>query len=250
MIPPLIAEAPYDTVAQIPTWLDLLSVLIGSFSGILVARRRNLDLVGFVALSLLCGLGGGLIRDVIMQRGGVYMLDSPNAIPLTVLAGTLGYLFSSVLERAPRLLMVVDIVSVGLFVATGTGKAMSFGLSFWACLLMGVTTGVGGGMLRDIALGETPHIFRKSNLYAVCAAAGALCYYLLVLGLHVSRFYAVPLCVLVVVGIRLWSVKFDVMLPVDIDLAPQVGHAARRAWRGARRRGRGAGRQDDERDAS
>ena len=66
-----------NAMVSLPEWLELASIFVGSMSGLLVARERKLDLVGFFGLALLCGLGGGLIRDMMMQRGGVYMLDSP-----------------------------------------------------------------------------------------------------------------------------------------------------------------------------
>lgn len=72
---------------MLPAWLELTAVVVGSLSGSLVAIDRKLDMTGCVALSLICGLGGGLIRDIIMQRGDVYMLNSTPAILLCVLAG-------------------------------------------------------------------------------------------------------------------------------------------------------------------
>ena len=89
------AMNPEYVAVSLPTWVDLASVVVGSFGGVMVARARHLDAVGFIGLALLCGLGGGLIRDVMMQVGSVYMLDSPFAIPLssisTLLPPRLGF---------------------------------------------------------------------------------------------------------------------------------------------------------------
>ena len=87
----------YISVA-VPSWLDLATVIVGALAGIIVARERHLDLVGFVGLGLLGGLGGGLIRDVMMQHGGVYMLYSPYAIPAAVLTALVIFLFPRTLE--------------------------------------------------------------------------------------------------------------------------------------------------------
>ena len=174
------------SAVSIPVWLDLAAVVVGSASGLLVAQDRKLDLVGHIVLAMLGGLGGGLIRDIIMQRGGVYMISSEMAIPVTVLAGLVGFLFPGIFRKVPNLLEWVDIISVGLFVAAGTDKAVIYSLSPWAAVLMGTATGVGGGMMRDIFLGDTPRIFQRSNLYAICAVAGSVVYYVAIFTLRSS----------------------------------------------------------------
>ena len=98
-MPPFFSPYGIDAISvSIPYWLDLLTVIIGAISGILVARDRHLDLVGFVGLGLLGGLGGGLIRDTMMQEGGVYMLNSPYAIPAAVFTAVLLFMFPEPLD--------------------------------------------------------------------------------------------------------------------------------------------------------
>ena len=104
-MPPFFSPYGMDYISvAVPSWLDLATVIVGALSGILVARDRHLDLVGFVGLGLLGGLGGGLIRDVMMQEGGVYMLNSPYAIPAAVLTAILLFMFPEPLDRFPRML--------------------------------------------------------------------------------------------------------------------------------------------------
>lgn len=222
---------------SIPAWLDASAVAVGAVSGILVARERKLDLVGYVALSMLGGLGGGLVRDIIIQQGDVYMLESPYAVPMTVIVGCLGFLFPTVLDRFPHLLEWVDIVSVGLFVAAGTDKAMVYALNPWASVLMGTLTGVGGGMLRDIFLGDTPRIFRRSNLYAICAVVGSVVYYMVILHLNVTRPWAVTLCVATVVLLRRASLRYNILSPAEVDLSPAVGREVRNVYNLAQEEG-------------
>ena len=217
--------SPYGTDAisvGIPYWLDLLTVIIGAISGILVARDRHLDLVGFVGLGLLGGLGGGLIRDVMMQEGGVYMLNSPYAIPAAVFTAVLLFMFPEPLGRFPRMLEWTDIISVGLFAVVGTDKALVYHLLPFSVMLMGSITGVGGGMLRDVFLGDIPRIFQRSNLYAFCAVAGATSYWALVSYAGVTKIWAAVICVVVTVGLRRWSLKYNVLSPADVDLTPHV----------------------------
>lgn len=231
---------------SLPTWVDLASVIVGSMGGVLVARSRHLDAVGFVGLALLCGLGGGLIRDVMMQVGSVYMLDSPFAVPASVATGLLGFFFPRSLEGegAAELLEWLDIAAVALFALVGTDKALVNGFLPASCLLMGIMTGVGGGMLRDVFLGEVPRIFQRSNLYAVCALAGSAAYWCAVTLGSVSKFWAAALCIAVTIGLRRWSLHFNVQTPADVDLGPRVTAPMRRAvrrvratrWRATRRR--------------
>jgi len=221
----------------IPAWLDAAAVLVGALSGVFVARERRLDVVGYVALSILGGLGGGLVRDTIMQCGDVYMLSSPYAIPMAVVAGIAGFLFPNELTRHPNLYEWVDIVSVALFVVAGSDKAIRYGLGPWAVVLMGTVTGVGGGMMRDVFLGDTPRIFQRSNLYAICAVAGSLGYLLLEAVIPIGRPLAALVSVLLVVGLRRISLRYNVLSPADGDIAPRVRSGARNLAESAQARG-------------
>lgn len=221
----------------IPAWLDAAAVLVGALSGVFVARERRLDVVGYVALSILGGLGGGLVRDTIMQCGDVYMLSSPYAIPMAVVAGIAGFLFPNELTRHPNLYEWVDIVSVALFVVAGSDKAIRYGLGPWAVVLMGTVTGVGGGMMRDVFLGDTPRIFQRSNLYAICAVAGSLGYLLLEAVVPIGRPLAALVSVLLVVGLRRISLRYNVLSPADGDIAPRVRSGARNLAESALARG-------------
>ena len=206
-----------DAVAMsLPAWLDLASVVVGAISGVFVARERRLDPVGFVGLAILCGLGGGLIRDMMMQTGGVYMLDSPYAIVAVVATALLAFFFPGPFDRFPALIEWVDIVSVGLFA------------------LMGTITGVGGGMLRDVFLGDVPRIFRPSNYYALCALAGAATYYLAVVGTSIEKLWGAALCVCVTVTLRRWSLRYNVLSPTDVNLGPRVAGRMRHLTKGTR----------------
>ena len=225
---------PEYMAVSLPTWVDLASVVVGSAGGVMVARARHLDAVGFIGLALLCGLGGGLIRDVMMQVDSVYMLDSPFAIPASVATGLIAFLFPQPLDRAGSLLEWLDIMAVALFALVGTDKAIVYGFYPASCVLMGIMTGVGGGMLRDVFLGEVPRIFQKSNLYALCALAGGVAYYLAVVCLSINKLWGSVICVTVTIGLRRWSLRFNVQTPADVDLGPRVAAPVKRAARRVR----------------
>lgn len=222
------AYGPDTSALTLPLWLDLASVIVGAISGVLVAQQKKLDLVGFMALAVMGGLGGGLIRDTIMQRGGVYALDSTFAIPSTVITALCAFMFPSALTRHPRCVEWVDIISIGLFAAAGTDKAMSFMLSPWACVLMGTLTAVGGGMIRDVCTHDTPRIFKSSNYYAICAIAGSVVSYVSVFVLYINRPIAATLCVVTVVILRRISLHFNLITPNNVDFTPRVRAGAQR----------------------
>ncbi len=212
---------PTNTDLVMPAWLDIAAILVGAAFGSLSAKEHKLDLLGSVAMGIMCGLGGGLIRDMILQRGGVYMITSPIAIPLCLIATLIVFFFSGLVLKFEKLLPWVDILSVVLFAASGTEKAVLYSLSIFASVMLGTMTAVGGGMLRDMVLGEVPKIFRRGNFYALCAVAGSFAYYVCV---HAGMVKETACFICVVVGMGLWwlSKRYDWLSPQAVDLSPIV----------------------------
>ena len=146
-----------------------------------VARRcdrpaERLDPVGFVTLAILSGLGGGLIRDTLLQHGTPVALTDPAYIP-TALAGAAIAFFLAVEGRLwNHAFPFVDALALGCWAATGAQKTLADGLARLAALLLGTITSVGGGMTRDIFLRRVPQIFGGNTLYATSAvlASGVL----------------------------------------------------------------------------
>ena len=226
---PVTAHAVAAQVA-VPVWLELIAIVVSSVSGALTAREKNLDLVGAVCLAALCSLGGGLLRDATLQVGNVYILNQPAALPAAIITAAVVFAIPTVIAKQDRLIAVFDIFAVGLYAATGADKALVYGFSPIICVTMGFFTGVGGGMLRDVFLGQVPHIFRRSNFYAVAAIAGASAYVALA-SAGVSHVLAVIACVVVTMGLRWLSLRFNIMSPTEVDFTRMVPrrHRARRA---------------------
>ena len=216
---------------MVPEWLDLSAVVVGAFAGVLVGQKHKLDLVGFIAMCIICALGGGLMRDFIMQKGSVYALESYWAIPACVATALVGFCFPTILSRHPNLYDLVDIVSVALFVVAGTSKAIANDLHASSVVLMGTITGVGGGMLRDVFLGEVPRVFRKSNFYALCAVVGSVAYYACMQVRDIGVTIAPFVTVFVVVLLRQLSLHFNIESPADVDLEPKVVNTGKRVMR-------------------
>ena len=88
-----------DAMVAIPFWLEMFAVVAASISGVLVAREHKLDLVGAVALAVVCGLGGGLLRDMTLQVGNVYILNQPMALPLSIATAAIIYIFPAIVDK-------------------------------------------------------------------------------------------------------------------------------------------------------
>lgn len=202
----------------IPLAFELLAVVVAAATGALTARENKLDLVGAIGLAVLVSLGGGLIRDVILQEGNVYILRQPLALPVAVATAAAVFTFPVMVEKPDRLVAILDIFSVGLFAVMGADKTMLYGYPAITCVMMGFFTAVGGGLLRDVCLACVPYIFQRSNLYAIAAIAGALTYIVLVQCLDIWNIAAAVISVAVTMAVRWWSIRYNIMSPTEVDL--------------------------------
>lgn len=202
----------------IPLAFELLAVVVAAATGALTARENKLDLVGAIGLAVLVSLGGGLIRDVILQEGNVYILRQPLALPVAIATAAAVFTFPVMVEKPDRLVAILDIFSVGLFAVMGADKTMLYGHPAITCVMMGFFTAVGGGLLRDVCLARVPYIFQRSNLYAIAAIAGALTYIVLVQCLDIWNIAAAVISVAVTMAVRWWSIRYNIMSPTEVDL--------------------------------
>jgi uncharacterized membrane protein YeiH len=217
-------------IVQTPLWLDLLTVAIAGITGALVAVSLRFDIVGVTALSFLTGLGGGIIRDVLLGQVPVAISTDDYVITAVAAAGV-GFFFARWVQRFGLVLTMLDAASLGLFAVIGTSKALANGISTVPAVLVGVVTAVGGGALRDVFAGRPPEIFQPGKLYALAALGGVLAYVGLE-HLDVRLAIATVVCVAVTFALRMAALQLDWTTPTAID-APQV--ARRHARRHARR---------------
>jgi uncharacterized membrane protein YeiH len=153
--------------------LDLTGVFFNAVLGGVIARQEKLDPVGFAVLAVLSGLGGGLIRDTLLQHGTpvaltdyAYLLTAFGGAALTFAVQVEGRLWS-------RAWPVIDALALGSWAAAGAQKTLDVGLGWLPALLLGTITAVGGGAVRDIVLRRVPAVLGGNTLYATCAAAGS-----------------------------------------------------------------------------
>ncbi|MET1034488.1 MAG: trimeric intracellular cation channel family protein [Arthrobacter sp.] len=154
-------------------WLELIGIFAFAVSGSLLAARKGFDIVGSLALAYLAGLGGGIVRDVIIDQGVPTSFTSLVYLVPPLLATAAVYLVSGRLTRLGRWLLHFDAAGLALFCITGTDKALGAGLSPVVAALLGVATACGGGLLRDVAANDVPQLFNHKDIYALPAMLGA-----------------------------------------------------------------------------
>lgn len=153
--------------------VDLLGVFVFALSGGLLAVRKRFDVFGVAVLAVAAGLGGGIIRDVLIGSLPPVALRDWRYGAAALLAAGVGFAAHHPLERVGPAVRVFDAIGLGFFAVAGTSKALAFNLPAFAAVAMGVLTGVGGGLVRDVLAGEVPLVLRR-EIYAVAALAGAL----------------------------------------------------------------------------
>ncbi len=177
-------------------WLDLIGVFFFAVSGSLLAARKQFDFVGSILLASIAALGGGVIRDIVINAGPPIAFTNPAYLAPPLLAAMLVYYLFSSVQRFTSLLTLFDAGGLALFCITGTLKAISAGMNPVAAILLGVTTGVGGGLLRDITANEIPTLFNNRDIYALPAFVGAG---LTTLMWHLGLFSGLTACVIAAV---------------------------------------------------
>lgn len=152
--------------------LDYTSVLVFALTGALVASRAQLDIVGFAFLAGLTGLGGGTLRDLLLNRAPIWIVDPTY---LAVICGAAGLVFFTAhrLESRYKAILWLDALALPVAVAAGAGIAVRLGLPWPIVLVMGIVTGCGGGLMRDVVANELPLVLKQGELYVTCALAGS-----------------------------------------------------------------------------
>lgn len=217
----MLAAALSADVLTVPTGIDYFSVVVGALTGALFACDRKLDIVGTVALGLVTGFGGGIMRDLLLRDHGVYFMQHSDLICLCAVICLFVFYFRGLFKRLDAVVFFADALSVGLFALAGASKAVACGQGFVISVMLGALTAVGGGAVRDICVGETPGVFQQSNFYAVAGLIGSLLYVVLV-RIGCPLVVAGVLCVACVVFLRYLSVYFDWKTQSEADLTPKV----------------------------
>ena len=201
--------------------LDYLSVFIFALSGALAASRAQLDIVGFLFIAALTAVGGGTVRDVLLNRDTVFWIANPWIITTACAAAVLVFFTAHRLESRRRALDWLDAGALAVAVPAGVGVALALGHGPGVVLMMGMATGALGGLMRDVVCNEVPLVLRQGELYLSAAFAGALA------GLAVQYVADDPRAILAVCGavtflLRAGSLRFGWRLPVYKSRPPRA----------------------------
>jgi len=192
--------------------LDLFGTFVFALSGGMRGVRQRLDVFGVLVLSFAAGNAGGITRDLLIGAVPPAAIADWRYIGVSLLAGLATFLWHSTVRRWVSAVLVFDAAGLGLFAVSGALKALAFGLNPLAAVLLGMLTGIGGGMLRDVLVAEIPTVLR-AELYAVAALAGAA----VVVGGELLRLPSSPLAVAGAVlcfGLRFLAIRRGWGLPV------------------------------------
>ena len=192
--------------------LDLVGTFVFALSGALVGVRHRLDLFGVLVLSFVAANGGGVMRDTLIGATPPAALQDWRYVAISIAAGLLTFWRAGAIERWRNPVQSLDAVGLGVFAVAGALKAQAFGLGPVGAMLLGMLTGIGGGMLRDVLVAQVPAVL-KAELYAVAALAGAG---VVVLGTALSLpvAWVVVAGVVTCTGLRLFAIRRGWALPV------------------------------------
>ncbi|BBB59690.1 membrane protein [Undibacterium sp. KW1] len=195
--------------------IEVAGILAFASSGFIEARRKRMDVVGVFTVAFITAFGGGTLRDLLLDRRPLFWVENQE-YPILIFVMSiiaipfLRHLRNAVTENA---IVLADALGLGLFSVTGASLAQEAQMPMFVCVMMGVITGIFGGVLRDIICNEIPLVFRRSHLYATCAFAGCWTYLILnwlELNEGVALGFGVGICFV----LRMMAVRFDWKLPV------------------------------------
>lgn len=193
--------------------LDLLGVAVFAISGALAAGRKSLDLFGVWVIAGVTGIGGGTIRDLLLDRHPVFWMADPTYLVVILAATALTLLYVRFYRAPTKSLLVADALGLALFTISGTRIAEEVHLAGIIEVFMGTVTGVAGGILRDVLSAEVPVILRSGEIYATAALTGAVVYVVLQ-RVGVDGTVSTLVGMGVIAGLRLAAITWGLTLPV------------------------------------
>lgn len=165
------------TMALLVQFLDLLGVAVFAASGALVASRKEMDLIGFGLMASLAGIGGGTLRDLLLDRP-VFWIAEPAFVGVCLGVAAIVYFTAHILQRRLTVILWADAIGLAAYAVLGAHLALRAGTNELVAIVMGIMTATFGGLARDVVSHEQPLILRR-EVYATCAMAGASAFVLL-----------------------------------------------------------------------
>lgn len=195
--------------------IEVLGIIAFALTGIYSARKKGMDIIGVYSVAMITAFGGGSLRDITLDRHPLFWVEHYEyALLLLVLSLASGAMIRSLFRRKDLLTMVLalDALGLGFFSATGASVADQLGCAPFVSSLLGVTTGVFGGVMRDIICNEVPYVFQRTELYATCSFVGTWCYLAVAYG-GGGEAAAVTACIGVTFILRMAAIRYKIKLP-------------------------------------
>ncbi len=199
-------------------YLDLLGTVVFAFTGLLAASRKQLDLFGAIVIAMVTAIGGGTLRDLILDQP-VFWIQNPIYVYVVVIATLFLFIYARFKNPPMKSLLFLDAIGLATFTVIGAYKAISLGFPDAIVVIIGVMTGVAGGIIRDVLVGEIPLIFRK-EIYATASFAGASLL-LILINLELGLDLAILLSMLVILLLRLLAIIYNISLPIFKPINPK-----------------------------
>ena len=201
--------------------LDHAAVFVFALTGALAASRAQLDIVGSVFLACLTAVGGGTLRDLLLNREQVFWIADPGMIASASVAAFAVFFTAHLLESRLRALEWFDALALAVAVPAGVGVALGMGQDWPVVVIMGIATGTFGGLMRDVVCNEVPLVLKKGELYATAALTGAVAAVLTAF-LTDQTLVILLICGVTTVGLRAGSIRFGWCLPVYKSRPPRA----------------------------
>lgn len=194
--------------------VEVIGVFVFASSGLVEARRKKMDLVGVFTVAFITAFGGGTVRDILLDRRPLFWIENYEYPTLVFVFCIVVSPFFRQLRQVvtEKVIVYADALGLGLFSVGGASLAFEMKMPLFVCVMMGVITGIFGGVLRDMICNEIPMVFRRGQLYATCAFLGCWVYLGLAL-LQVAELPALLSGIAVTLALRLLAVRFDLKLP-------------------------------------
>lgn len=196
--------------------IEVLGIIAFALTGFYAARKKGMDLIGVYSLGMVTALGGGSLRDIILNRHPLFWIEHYEyAVLLLALSIASSLTAQDIFEKKNlvSIVLALDALGLGSFSASGASLADHMGCSLFVSSLLGVTTGVFGGVMRDIVCNEIPYVFQRTELYATCSFIGAWAY-LLVERTSGSDVMAAVACIAVTFVLRMLALRYKIRLPI------------------------------------
>ncbi|MCX8642492.1 MULTISPECIES: TRIC cation channel family protein [unclassified Gilliamella] len=197
-------------------WFDLLGTIVFAISGVLLAAKKEMDPIGALVLAVITAIGGGTIRDMVLNHGPIFWITDSTDLYVAIIASLITMLllrYSSTLTIPKWLFSVLDAIGLAVFVGIGVNKAIDSQVNSLIAVCMGVMTGVGGGIIRDVLARDIPMVFRTDIYATACIIGGTthvIAYNALNLPLEISTLLGISVTLI----IRLLAIYRNLTLPI------------------------------------